>query len=157
MTAAFGFGPSVRWALAVMAVLMVISTSPASAGVGWCRSDPLIMVDGVIADIFVSAPLDELLKVTGPTQIVVATPVEVDAFLILSTLGFGYGEIVSFEKSRRLKVRDGGIELQIQVFVPATDDQMPLLVEFAPRILGILAPVAMQGTANDWISYRVVL
>ena len=115
------------------------------------------MVEGNIADIFVSAPVDALLKVTGPTQIVVSTPADVDAVLIASTLGFGYGEIVVFEESRRLKVGDDGIDLQIQVFVPATDDQMPVLVEFAPRLLDILAPVAMQGTANDWISYRVVL
>jgi hypothetical protein len=140
-----------------MAALMVISTPAASASVGWCRSDPLIMVDGTIADVFVSAPLDALLKVTGPTQIVISTPAEVDAVLILSTLGFGRGEIVAFEQSRRLKVTDEGIELQIQVFVPATDDQMPVLVEFAPRIIGILAPVVSEGTANDWISYRVVL
>jgi len=140
-----------------MAILMALSTSTAAASVGWCRSDPVIMVDGDVADIFVSAPLDALLKVTGPTQIVVSTPADVDAVLIVSTLGFGRGEIVEFEQSKRLKVSDEGIELQIQVFVPATDDQMPVLVEFAPRLVGILAPVASQGAANDWISFRVVL
>ena len=150
-------GPSVRWALAILAVLMALSSSAASASVGWCRTDPVIMVDGVIADVFVSAPLDALLKVTGPNHIVITTPAKVDAVLSVSTLGFGRGEIVEFEQSRRLKATDDGIELRIQVFVPATDDQMPVLVEFAPRLLGILAPVASEGTANDWISFRVVL
>jgi hypothetical protein len=149
--------PSRRWALTVMTILLVLSTSTASASVGWCRADPVIMVEGDIADIFVSAPLDALLKVTGPTQIVVSTPAGVDAFLIASTLGFGRGEIVEFEQSRRLKVSDGGIELQIEVFVPATDDELPVLVEFVPRLLDILSPVSSQGTANDWISFRVVL
>ncbi len=94
---------------------------------------------------------------TGPTQIVVTTPRDVHAVLILSTLGFGRGEVVAFEQSPSLKISAEGIDLRIQVFVPATDDAMPVLVEFAPRILGILAPVTAEGTANDWISFRVVL
>src|SRR5215203_4765375 len=111
------FGPSARWALTLMTVLMVLSASTATAGVGWCRSDPVIMVNGNIADMFVSAPADALLVVTGPTQIVVTTPPDVDAVLIVSTLGFGRGEIVEFEQSRSFKIRDDGIELRIQVFV----------------------------------------
>jgi len=151
------FGPSVRWALAVTAILMVLSVSGTAAGVGWCRTDPVIMVDGAVADVFVSAPLDAPLKVTGATRIVVTTPPEVHAVLIASTLGFGRGEIVEFEQSPSLKLGAGDTDLRIQVFVPATDDAMPVLVEFAPRILGILAPVTVEGTANDWISVRVVL
>jgi len=115
------------------------------------------MVNGNITDIFVSAPADALLVVTGPTQIVVTTPPDVDAVLIVSTLGFGRGENVEFEQSRSVKIRDEGIELQIQVFVPATDDQLPVLVEFSPRLTDILSPVTSEGTANDWISFRVVV
>jgi hypothetical protein len=151
------FGPSVRWALTLMSILMIVSASTATAGVGWCRSDPVIMVNGNISDIFVSAPLDALLVVTGPTQIVVTTPPDVDAVLIASTLGFGHGEVVAFEQSRSLKVSDEGTELRIQVFVPATDDQLPVLVEFSPRLIDILSPITSEGTANDWISFRVVV
>ena len=150
-------GPLLRRALALMTVLMIISASTATAAVGWCRSDPVIMVNGDIADIFVSAPVDALVEVTGPTQIVVTTPPDVDAALIVSTLGFGRGEIVEFEQSRSLKIRDEGIELRIQVFVPAIDDQLPVVVEFSPRLLDILSPVTSEGTANDWISFRVLV
>jgi hypothetical protein len=150
-------GPSVRWALVLMAIAMVFSVTGASAGVGWCRTDPVIMVDGDVADIFVSAPIEAPLKVTGPTKIVISTPPEVDAVLIASTLGFGKGEVVEFEQSESLKVRAEGIDLRIRVFVPATDEELPVLVEFAPRILGVLTPMSAQGTANDWISFRVVL
>jgi hypothetical protein len=151
------FGPSVRWALILMSVLMIVSASTANAGVGWCRSDPVIMVNGNTADMFVSAPADALLVVTGPTQIVVTTPPEVDAVLIVSTLGFGRGENVEFEQSRSVKIRDEGIELQIRVFVPATDDQLPVVVEFSPRLTDILSPVTSEGTANEWISFRVLV
>jgi len=115
------------------------------------------MIDGDVADVFVSAPPDAPLKVSGPTRIVVSTPPGVDAVLIASTLGFGRGEVVEFAQSPSLKVGPEGIELRIRVSVPATDDEMPVLVEFAPRVVGVLAPVAAQGTANDWISVRVVL
>jgi len=140
-----------------MTVLMVVSASTATAGVGWCRSDPVIMVNGDVADIFVTAPAEALLVVTGPTQIVVTTPPEVDAALIVSTLGFGRGEIVEFEQSNSLKVRDDGIDLRIQVFVPAINDQLPVVVEFSPRLLDVLSPVTSEGSANEWISFRVVV
>ncbi len=151
------FRPSVRWALAVMAISMVLSVTGAAAGVGWCRTDPVFMIDGDVADIFVSAPIDAPLKVTGPTEIVVSTPPGVDAALIASTLGFGQGEVVTFEQSQSLKVRAEGIDLRIRVLVPATGEELPVLVEFAPRVLGVLTPVTAQGTTNDWISFRVVL
>jgi hypothetical protein len=35
--------------------------------------------------------------------------------------------------------------------VPANDDHVPVRVEFAPRIDGLLVPAREQGLANDWI------
>ncbi len=63
---------------------------------GWCKSDPLILINGVLADITYDAPLDALLKVTGPTQVVVTVPHGVNAKLVLAGPGFGRGERVSF-------------------------------------------------------------
>jgi hypothetical protein len=139
------------------ATTVALSVHGAAAGVAWCRTDPAILVDGVPADIFVSAPIDAPLKVTGPTEIVVSTPVGIEAVLIAYGVGFGKGEVVSFDQSRKLKVSPDGIELRVEVFLPASDDAMPVLVEFAPRVLGIVAPVTVEGTANDWISLRAVL
>jgi hypothetical protein len=121
----------------------------------WCRSDPVITVEGQVADIFVSARLDDLTSVTGPTQIVVEIPVGIDARLIARGVGFGYGEEVTFVESRNLRASKRGIDLRIEVLVPASDDDMPVLVEFAPRLVGVLAPVGAEGTANDWIRLRV--
>jgi hypothetical protein len=143
--------------LLLAAVVLGQPAPGAAAGVAWCRTDPLIMVEGLLADVFVGAPLSAIFKVTGPTEIVVVTPVDADALLILSGPGFGRGEIVSFEQSPSLQVKPNGIELQIRVFLPATDDEMPVRVEFAPRVLGILWPTVAEGTANDWISYQVFL
>lgn len=71
---------------------------------GWCRSDPLILIDGHLADIVCDAPLEALFKVNGPTQIVVTVPHGVQANLVLAGPGFGRGEQVSFANSDLLDV-----------------------------------------------------
>ena len=139
-----------------LAIPVYALTAPgAAASVRWCRSDPLVAIDGELADIFVAAPIEAPLTVTGPTEIVVTVPKrEVSAELILATLGFGRGEKVTFAESSRLKVTDAGIQVQIDVFVPASDDAMPVRVEFAPRIIGILSPASAEGVANTWVTLR---
>ena len=129
----------------------------ASAGVGWCRTDPVVVIDGRLADIFVSARFDDLSKVNGPTEIVISTPVGVDAELAIATTGFGYGEKVRFVQSESLQVTSQGIEVRIKVRVPARIDAMPIRVEVAPRVVGVLQPDEAEGNANEWISVRSLL
>lgn len=120
----------------------------ASAGFrGWCRTDPLISLDGELANIFVSAPLKMLAKNSGPVEYVVTVPEDVKARLILLGLGFGRGERCRFETSRKLKKTEDGIELHIAVEVPARAD-LPLALEFAPRVLGLLWPESAEGRSN---------
>ncbi len=135
-------------------LLFTLVTPGALAGTGWCRTDPAIAIDGHLANVFVSAPLDAPLLVTGPTHIVVTVPPGVDTILVASSLGFGQGEIVEFAESPSLKATAESIDVRIKVYVPATDDTMPVLVEFAPEVVGILAPAAAEGTANTWISVK---
>ena len=141
-------------ALALLALSLVLAVPGVGAGRGWCRSDPVVLIDGEVADVFVLAPLDAPLKVTGPTEIVITTPVGVEADLVLAGPGFGQGEEVRFAESRRLRRTATGIEVEVKVYVPATDDAMPVLVEFAPRIVGILWPASAEGTANAWVTLR---
>src|SRR3954452_2126589 len=90
--------------IVVAAVLYVVSgSSPAQAGVGWCKSDPVLNIGGHIADTFVSAPLTAPTQVTGPTQIIVTIPEGVNAALEVSDLGFGYGEQVTVVSSPALR------------------------------------------------------
>ena len=141
-------------ALLLISPFLTLSAPATAAGTGWCRSDPVVMIGGHVADIFVSAPLHAPLVVTGPTHIIVTVPLEVDTFLIASGPGFGHGEIVEFAESPSLDVTSDSIEVRIKVFVPATDETMPVLVELAPQILGLLAPATAEGTVNDWISLK---
>jgi len=137
--------------------LTLQSAAPAAASIGWCRSDPVMILDLAVADVFVSAQWDDLAKVTGATEVVIVIPSTIRTVVGIPDLGFGYGENVRFEPSNGLKATLSRIELRIKVFVPSSDSSMPILVEFAPRLLGILAPSSAQGHANSWITFNAVL
>jgi hypothetical protein len=142
-----------------------VAVQPAAAGISWCRSDPVVLFtveDGgllgsaVLADIFVSAPLPILLNVTGPNQVVVTTPPGVSAVLAISDLGFGRGEVVTFQQSDTLTRTESGFQTEVAVYVPARKD-LAVEVNVAPRILGLLWPASAAGRTNQWIVFRTTI
>jgi hypothetical protein len=141
----------------VCLALAIAAPQGATAGIGWCKSDPIVLIDGELADIFVSAPLHAPLVVTGPTQIVITLPVGIDGTVVLTDLGFGRGEQVRFVSSHALQVRESGIPVRIAVYVPATDESMPIEVEMAAGVLGLLIPERVSGTANTWTILAVTI
>jgi hypothetical protein len=76
---------------------------------------------------------------------------------VLKDLGFGKGEEVTFQESAKLKATEDGIEVVVKVMVPASEDDMPVRVEFAPRVVGVLQPASAEGTANEWVTLRTSL
>jgi hypothetical protein len=143
------------------AVVMALGAATANfqtslAGRGWCRSDPLITIEGVPADIFCTARLTALLSVNGPTEIVVSVPVGVSTALVLAGPGFGWGEEVRFEETDRLQRSESSVDLEVAVYVPAKED-LAIGVEFAPRVVGILSPARADGFANQWITLATQL
>jgi hypothetical protein len=145
-----GHGRLVRACLLAVAILAFNGLST-SASIGWCRSDPVLKIDDALADVFVSIPSSAVPEVTGPTQFVITTPVGVNEAVLLTSPGFGYGETVIFQESKALKANYKGIELHIAIYLPATNNTTPVLVEFAPRVIGVLSPVSAGGTTNAWI------
>jgi hypothetical protein len=145
-----GQGRLARACVLAVAILAFNGLST-SASIGWCRSDPVLKIEDAVADVFVGIPSSAVPEVTGPTQFVITTPVGVSEAVLLTSPGFGYGETVTFQESKALKVNHKGIELDIAVFLPATNSTTPVLVEFAPRVIGILSPVSAEGTTNSWI------
>ncbi len=152
-----------RWAGVAAAVLAAQVLAVFSLGVtvrdagayrSWCRSDPVVVVGDAVADIFVSVPLDGLSRVTGPTQIVVTVPVGVGVTLATPGAGFGYGEAVTFVESPALEATNDGVQVRVAVYVPSSDDAMPIQVEIAARVVGILAPVSAEGKANGWVKLK---
>lgn len=144
--------------LAVLALAAVLlAPGSAMATIGWCKSDPVVQIGANVVDIYLSAPADAPLKVTGPNQIVVTVPETVYATAISVPLGFGRGESVSIVSSKHLRADENGIDVVVQAFVPANDDTMPVVIEFAPNIVGLLGPTTAQGVANSWVTLETRL
>jgi len=152
-----------RAALAALpgaALALAAAVRGAEARRAWCRTDPVVRIGGALADIFVSAPLGSvakaLLTVTGPNQITVTVPSGVEARLVLADLGFGRGNTVTFAQSPDLKTTAKGIQVRVEVLVPATTS-FPVRVEFAPRVLGLLSPASAEGTSNSRVTLTTTL
>ena len=141
-----------------MVTLAFIVMAPgASAARAWCRTDPIVVIDGTLADVFVSGPLLAPLKVTGPTKLIITVPEGVTTRMILTDLGFLRGYDYKLKQSSDLQKTSEGIEVRVDVYVPARDSSMPIKVEFAPRLLGLLWTDSAEGTANQWITLNTVL
>ncbi len=54
----------------------------------WCKSDPVVSLNGTLVDITVGIPLEYEPLVTGPVRIEVQTPESVERELVLSGPGF---------------------------------------------------------------------
>jgi hypothetical protein len=140
----------------ILTVLLGVTAQGAAAGRGWCRADPVIMVDGQLADVFISSDFGMLASATGPIQMVVEIPNGSKGSLILNDFGYGYGYQVSFVHASDL-VRGRHTQVRISAYAPADDSSLPVSVTFAPRSLGLgLLPVLFgmraDGTANSWVS-----
>jgi len=141
--------------LLLAAVAFVLLAPNAGAFRQWCRSDPIVLIGGHLANIYVSSDPAILGQATGPTQVIVVVPVGVDTELIATDPGFGHGEVVTFAESRGLRTRaDGTIEVIVTVQVPSSDRSLPVLVEFVPQGSGPLVAATAQGRVNGWVVLR---
>jgi hypothetical protein len=137
-------------AIAILAALALAST--AQAGKGWCRVDPVFIIDDQITDVFVGSDLSALTSTTGPIKIVLAVPPTTEATMVISDLGFGHGYDIEIVTSDSLMKTGDYTQVEIKVYVPANRDSLPISVYFSPRLLGILNPVSVDGNANTWIT-----
>jgi len=113
-------------------MLLALPSAPAQAGgILWCKSDPVVSLNGRLVDITAALPLEYVLFVTGPTQIEIQTPPGVERFVVISDLGFnGHGTEVTFVDGGGV-VEDGEIPTRIRVTVPIhldRDEQVPMEV-----------------------------
>jgi hypothetical protein len=144
-------------AMAAGAVLAGAGINAASAGRSWCRVDPVVIIDGQLADIFVASDLKMLLKATGPITMRISIPEGSKGWVVLTDLGFGKGYDIDFVETSDL-ARDGRrTPVVIDVYAPAKDSALPVTVTFAPRTLGssladILFGMSAEGTANSWVT-----
>ena len=144
--------------LAALALPAALVPRAAAATHGWCRTDPIVRIDGQTADILLSSHLEMRLLATGPAEVVVAVPTGVSARLVATDPGFGgNGYDVRFEESGRLDDDEQVLEVRIKVYAPALDGlhgALPVRVDFTPRGDGRLVPGRAIGLANEWVTLR---
>jgi hypothetical protein len=120
--------------LGVLALVLALQVSTASATITWCRADPGISLNGTVVQIWVAIPLEYQALVDGPIQVTVKTPESVSRQLLWTDAGFnGYGESVTLTNGLGEVSGDGSFNMQVKVSVPAggrTD--IPIQVEIVP-------------------------
>jgi hypothetical protein len=149
-----------RLLVATVASFILISATSApeaSAARGWCRFDPVIMVDGQLADVFVGSTLEMLSSATGPVKIEIIIPTGSKGYVVLTDLGFLKGYSIVFKQSSSLVRTAKHTQIRIRVYAPAKNSALPVTVTFAPRSLTsslwqILIGTSVDGHANQWIS-----
>lgn len=138
-------------ALVLGLLAMLVLTMPAAAGVSWCRTDPVIEVNGRKAHIYISKDANYKAAITGPTVLVVHVPKGSSYRLIEADNGFGFGYAVTFVEDSKLVARTGYVDVRVQAYVPADDSAHAVRVELHPD-----DPAKLKfnkvGTANMWFA-----
>ena len=138
-------------------VALLLATAPASAGVSWCRTDPIVSFNGKVTNTYISTYAEVLKgRASGPTKVVYTFPAGVNARLLYTDNGFGHGYDVQFHTSKAMKVTaNGSIPVKIEVLVPA-HKPMPVILEWMPESRGVITARA-KGNTNRWITLYVTV
>jgi hypothetical protein len=142
---------------ASLAAVSLVGAREAEAARAWCRVDPVVLIDGQLADIFVGSDLRMLLSATGPIKMQISIPTGSKGNVVLTDLGFTRGYSISFVQTSSLVRQNGRTPVIVKVYAPAKDSSLPVSVNFSPRSLGsslmdILFGMTADGTANSWVT-----
>ena len=119
--------------LGTLALLLVLGSQPAAAGRQWCRTDPIVVVAGTPVNIEAAVPFEHQGAVNGPINVVVYVPLGVAAEVTYVDAGFnGHSEEVVIVASRQLQAGRAGIQIQVDVTVPASRDDVPVAAWVTP-------------------------
>lgn len=104
---------------AVLALILVVT--PVGAGLQWCRTDPIVELNGTQVQIWAAIPEQYEEAVNGPVDFTIAIPEDVEREIIYLDEGLnGHGETVSFVD--RGSVEDGVFTAIVMVSIPFDDD-----------------------------------
>jgi hypothetical protein len=133
-----------------VALMLVLHVQSASAGIGWCRTDPLITVNGKTGHVYIDSTESMLSSATGPIQIEVRVPLGSIAAALPLDNGFGRGYAITFVEDPKLFARGSYSEVRVTVYVPAVDGSLPVKVTFHADSPS-MDESSKTGTANSWI------
>jgi hypothetical protein len=136
-------------ALTVVSSGLLIPHS-AQAGISWCRTDPLITVNGATGHVYVESIWEMFEYCTGPVKINVDVPKGADASAEPLDNGFGRGYNITFSNGNGLKSRGPFTDVRISARVPCQRQDIPVRVYFhsddKPQF-----DATVYGVANEWI------
>lgn len=129
----------------------------AGAARGWCRVDPVIVVDGQLADVYIGSTLPMLLQATGPISLEITIPTTSTGSVILNDLGFLHGYTIVWKHSSTLTRTRSHTQIKVRVYAPASSSTLPVTVTIAPRslsssLVAILVGTSIDGYANSWVA-----
>lgn len=141
--------------LALSAILPLLAVLlfavPAGAGLTWCKSDPIVRLNGTEVQIWVAIPEEYQAYVNGPIDVEVATPKAVTREVVFTDEGFnGHGEEVRFTDLKG-PVMHKTFPVVIRVKVPidraslGSNVTIPVQVEIVPDNA---AAIIVSGTTN---------
>jgi hypothetical protein len=102
-----------------------------SAGITWCRTDPIITVNGQVFHVYVFATEEMYQLATGPTEIIVKYPQDTIATgqLLPNDNGFGLGYKLTLQPASGLSQSGDRLKIKLAVRVPASDSSLPVGME----------------------------
>jgi hypothetical protein len=136
--------------LAVLAVAVALQVNGAAAGRTWCKMDPVIAVDGRLANIYIATDAGIAVAGTGPVQLVVSVPPGVSFSLVSADAGFGFGYQVSFKTWTKLRASATVAGIMVEAYVPSTDGGLPVQLQIVPAATGRVSG-SRTGTTNQWV------
>lgn len=148
-------------ALGLAASVSLGVTERAQASRRWCSVDPVVLIDGRLADIFLASDVKLQLSATGPSILRISLPESSQGSVILSDTGFGLkGYDIEFVTDSSLKRTAEHTPIRIAALTPSSDSTLPLKVTFAPRTLDssrsqVLFGTSAEGLVNRWVKLRV--
>jgi hypothetical protein len=140
-----------------VALMLMLQVQSASAGISWCRTDPLISVNGKTGHVYVDSTEAMFGSATGPVVVEVLVPkgTLLTASAVPLDNGFGYGYTITFREDSRLAVRGNYVEVRVRVYAPALDGSLPVRVWFHADDLTNNDTIKT-STANAWIETGTV-
>jgi hypothetical protein len=120
------------------------------AGITWCRTDPVITVNGKVFHVYVLSTQEMFQQRTGPTEIIVKYPQGTTATgqLLPNDNGFGLGYNLNLQPTSGLKKESNRFQIRVAVRVGANDGNLPVRME-AKRADGTLL-ASKTDHANNW-------
>jgi hypothetical protein len=123
----------------------------------WCKTDPVIQIDGQNAHVYIAAYVANNKAArrlsTAPIRVVITIPPGVSHKKLHGNNGFGFGYDQEIAEDPALPATAEVVPVHVSVTVPMSNDEIKVKSYLVPSGHGRLRPGEEHGTANREFSY----